>query len=111
MIFAVVLCAATVIHSTTSNGININNRTFDFPIWQAFAFPNIDIADEDVVGEVLAIEDITPEQRKCIETAVADAKKKDPAFGKWIDQVDQARQVLKGKAKKCHELGNILQQK
>lgn len=47
---------------------------------------------------------MTPEQKKCIEDAVAKVKKENPDLAKWLDEVAELHERLSEKAKKCTEL-------
>lgn len=70
-----------------------------------------DDADENLIEHVLAVDELTPEQKKCIEAAVEKAKKDNPELGKWLDEATKVGEALQAKAKKCRELENPLQQR
>lgn len=70
-----------------------------------------DDANEILIEQVLAADELTPEQKKCIEAAVAKARKNNPELGNWLDEATKVAEALQAKAKKCRELGNPLQQR
>lgn len=77
---------------------------FIFLIIQASVITTTDEATVNLIEQGLHENELTPDQKKCVDAAVKKAREDSPELAKWLDEVESVKKTLQAKAKKCHEL-------